>query len=333
MATQAQSNVDGHVSNAASEYALDKARRERRRALIVPREHGAWGLLFVPMVTGVGIAYRESANLFPFVLLLTAAVALFWLRTPLESYLGTSAIRAQTSEERRDVLFVVAYLGAIAALSLAMLLREGANPFLWYIGAIAGAAFAAQILLKPSAKPALQQLMWRRLPRPSSEGEAERHRGKNSGKHATTILRMLSEVVGTIGLTASAPAAYYVITGRFGATAWMLWLANLLFAGNQIHYVQIRIHSARARGLREKLATGWVFAAGQLLMAAALFVACFAKLMPWIALIAFSPLLLRGYLYFFQKPGPLVVRRLGWNELAQATAFCVLFISAFALSR
>ncbi len=29
--------------------------------------------------------------------------------------------------------------------------------------------------------------------------------------------RMLSEIVGTIGLTASGPAAYYVITGKFGA--------------------------------------------------------------------------------------------------------------------
>ena len=50
---------------------------------------------------------------------------------------------------------------------------------------------------------------------------------------------MLSEIVGTIGLTASGSAAYYVMTGKFGSTAWMLWIANLGFAGNQIHYVQL----------------------------------------------------------------------------------------------
>ena len=60
--------------------------------------------------------------------------------------------------------------------------------------------------------------------------------------------RMLSEMVGTIGVTASAPTAYYVITGEFNDTAWMLWLTNILFAGDQIHYVQpAHPHRERSR--------------------------------------------------------------------------------------
>ena len=144
--------------------------------------------------------------------------------------------------------------------------------------------------------------------------------------------RMLSEIVGTIGLTASAPAVYYVITGKFGITGWMLWLANLIFAGNQIHYVQIRIHSAKLVGVHAKLARAWTFALGQLAMAAALALTCWLGWMPWLVLLAFVPLLLRGFYYFVQKPAPLRVRRLGWNELAQAIVFCVLFIMTFALS-
>jgi hypothetical protein len=275
--------------------AMEKARRDRHRALIVPREHGAWGLLLVPMVTGAGVAGRESHNFFPFVLLLTAALALFWLRTPLESLLGISAIRAETGEERRDVAFVVAYLGAITALSLSMLLWAGRSPLLWLIGGAAGLAFIGQALLKKIGRR----------------------------------VRMLSEIVGTIGLTSSAPAAYYAITGKLGTIALVLWLANLIFAGNQIHYVQIRIHSARLAGTRAKLSRGWAFAAGQFLMMGVLTGACVLGFMPWIALIAFVPLLWRGWYYFVQKPTPLVVRRLGWNELAQAVVFCVLFIAAF----
>jgi len=295
--SMARNVSDGHPDvGTGTELATDKARRERRLALIVPREHGAWGLLLVPMVTGVGVAWRDSTSSFPFVLLLTAALALFWLRTPLESLLGTSAIRAQTTEERYDVMFVVAYLGTIAALALAMLLRAGHHPLLWPIGAAAGAAFVGQALLKKLGRRA----------------------------------RMLSEIVGTMGLTAAAPAAYYVITGKFGATAWMLWLANMLFAGDQIHYVQLRIHTARVDGLRAKLARGWAFALGQFAMAAVLIIACLRGLMPWIALLAFAPIVGRGWHYFFQKPAPLVVRRLGWTELAQAVVFCVLFIAAFA---
>jgi hypothetical protein len=286
----------------ADQSVTDKARHERSRALIVPREHGAWGLLLVPMVTGAGIALRQGSNLFPFVLLLTTALALFWLRTPLESLLGISAMRAETKEERQSTMFAVFYLGAVAVLSLSMLLWGGHNSLLWPLGAAAGFFFGAQALLK---------IMWRR-PR---------------SKHSAQKLRMLSEVVGTIGLTASAPSAYYVITGKLDPTAWVLWIANLLFAGNQIHYVQLRIHTARVEGLRAKFSRGWAFALGQLLLTAALTFACVTGLFPKFASLAFAPLLFRGWFYFIQKPAPLAVRKLGWSELAQAIAFCILFIS------
>ena len=285
--------------DAAPESALDKARRERRRALILPREHGAWGLLLVPMVTGAGVAFHQASHIFPLILLLTAALALFWLRTPLESLLGTSAMRAQTLEESHTLRSAIVLLAGISAVALAALLWAGRNADLWPLGAAVAAAFIAQAVLKK---------LGRRT-------------------------RILSEMVGTIGLTASAPAAYYVITGEFNATAWMLWLANILFAGDQIHYVQLRIHTAKIQGFRAKLAHGWGFAVGQALMTAIITLACLARLMPPIASLAFAPLLFRGWFYFVQEPTPLVVRRLGWSELKHATAFCVLLIAAFILAR
>jgi len=321
--------------------ALDNARRERQHALIVPREHGAWGLLLVPMVTGTGVALRESTNIFPFVLLLTAALALFWLRTPLESLLRISAMRAETSEERKSVGFAVFYLGTIAALALAMLLWGGHNPLLWKIGAAAAVFFAAQELCKliwlGKLRPSWH--MWGKQPRLSSVDEAK---SQSTGtrqaegrprfdKKTVANLRMLSEVIGTIGLTAAAPAAYYVITGKFGPTGWILWIANLLFAGDQIHYVQLRIHTARVDGFRARLSRGWAFVAGQAAMTLVITVACVGGLMPPFASLAFAPLLFRGWFYFIQKPGPLMVRRLGWSELAQAVAFCALFIGTFTI--
>ncbi|MBZ5683496.1 MAG: YwiC-like family protein [Acidobacteriia bacterium] len=285
--------------NSTVDTVTDKARRERRRALILPREHGAWGLLLVPMVTGAGVAFHQASHIFPLILLLTAALALFWLRTPLESLLGTSAMRAQTLDESHTLRSIIVLLAGIAAVTLAALLWAGRNVGLWPLGAAVAAAFIAQAVLKK---------MGRRT-------------------------RMLSEMVGTIGLTASAPAAYYVITGEFNATAWMLWLANILFAGDQIHYVQLRIHTAKIQGFRAKFANGWVFALGQALMTAIITLACLARLMPPIASLAFAPLLFRGWFYFVQEPTPLVVRRLGWSELKHATAFCLLLIATFILAR
>ena len=110
-------------------------------------------------------------------------------------------------------------------------------------------------------------------------------------------------------------------------------MANLIFAGDQIHYVQLRIHTARFVGFWAKLKRGWAFATGQVAMTAALTIACLSGLIPPIASIAFSPLLFRGWFYFIQEPAPLAVRKLGWNELTHAVAFCVLFIAAFALTK
>ncbi len=285
------------VSFREPEQPSKKPQHQRRRALIVPREHGAWGLLLVPMITGAGLAFRDSRNIVPFLLLLTSALALFWLRTPFESLLGTSAMRAQTKDERRAIMFAIAILASSAALGLGALLWAGHNVNLLWIGVAAGAAFAGQALLKKLGRST----------------------------------RMLSQIVGTIGLTASAPAAYYVITGKFDVTAWILWIANLAFAGNQIHYVQLRLHTARVEGFRARLSRGWAFAAGQFLLTAALTVACVGGLLPQFASLAFAPLLFRGWFYFIQKPAPLVVRKLGWGELAQAAAFCVLLVGTFSL--
>jgi hypothetical protein len=251
------------------------------------------------MVTGAGVAFHHASHIFPLILLLTAALALFWLRTPLESLLGTSAMRAQTLEESHTLRSAIVLLGGIAAVALAALLWAGKNANLWPLGAAVAAAFIAQAILKK---------LGRRT-------------------------RMLSEMVGTIGLTAAAPAAYYVITGEFNQTAWTLWLANILFAGDQIHYVQLRIHTAKVQRFPAKLAHGWRFALGQALMTGIITVACMARLMPPIASLAFAPLLFRGWFYFIQEPTPLVVRRLGWSELKHATAFCVLLIATFILAR
>jgi hypothetical protein len=278
--------------------AIGKAHRARRLALVLPREHGAWGLLLIPMVTGAGIALRESHHFVPGLLLLASALALFWLRTPVESLIGTSAMRAHTRDERRLVIQLIIALAAAAGLCLGTLLWAGRNPLLWLIGAVAVCAFVAQALVRKIGRPA----------------------------------RMLSEIIGTVGLTLSAPAIYYVITGKFTSTAVMLWLANLLVAGDQIHYVQLRIRTARIEDFKSRFVRGWTFAAGQFAMAGALVAAAVMGYFPGVVLLAFIPILFRGFSFFFQKPGTLVVRRLGWNELTEGIAFCVLFVGLFALA-
>ena len=188
---------------------VNDARQARRRALIVPREHGAWGMLLVPLATGAAAGWWRGGDAAGLAPLCLATLALFWLRTPVESWVGASALRARSAEELQLVKRVAALVGAVATVAVAWLFAGGERWALLWIGAAAGVAFLAQWGLK------------------------RRWRGA-------------AQMVGAAGLTATGAAAYYVTAGRMDEIGWAVWAANFLFAGNQIHFVQLRIHAAQA---------------------------------------------------------------------------------------
>src|ERR1035437_8859610 len=125
--------------------------RLRVKTMTIPREHGAWGMLLVPLATGAVASLRSNANGGgALALFIVAAMSLFWLRTPVESWLGTSPIKAQTKDERVFVLKVIAGIGVLAVVSITALLWNGHYLGLLTIGAIAGSAFAMQAGVKRS---------------------------------------------------------------------------------------------------------------------------------------------------------------------------------------
>jgi hypothetical protein len=280
----------------SSEFAT--LRNRRIGSLVTPLEHGAWGLLLVPLSTGGMVGLLRGGNIFPLLALAIAALALFWLRTPAENWLGMGMVRAQTREERRAVAGAALVLSLVAALSLAALFWNGRNRDLLLLGGIAIVAFGAQATLR----------------------KLSRH------------TRMLSQFIGTSGLAIGAPAAYYVVTTELDRTAWILWIANLLFAVNQIHFVQLCIHSARLGGWSQKFEHGRAFLIGEVLLIAALILAWRLHFLPWLAALAFLPLVVRGALWFIEGQKPLVVRRLGWTELAYAILFGLCLVAGFRLA-
>src|ERR1700721_3642132 len=81
--------VESQIAFPASGEAgeLNSSQKQRRRALVIPREHGAWGMLLIPMVTGGVVGTVSGGRVVPVLMLAEAIVALFWLRTPLEGWL------------------------------------------------------------------------------------------------------------------------------------------------------------------------------------------------------------------------------------------------------
>lgn len=270
----------------------------RMRALVVPREHGAWGLLLVPLFTGASVGLASTQRAWPLILFTVAALALFWLRTPVESLLGTTPLSAQTPAERRASLIASTGLGAVSAACLAGLLWNGRNRGLLLLGGIVVLAFVAQTLLMKLGRK----------------------------------LRLMAQMLGAIGLTCTAPAAYYVATEQLDARAWLLWSANWIFAGNQIHFVQLRIHATRATTVGQKLGRGRVFLLGQILLLPILAFAAHWRLMPALIMLAFIPGLVRGFYWFFGGYQPLQVKSLGWSEMRQGVLFGILLAAAIILS-
>ena len=140
---------------------------------------------------------------------------------------------------------------------------------------------------------------------------------------------MISQVVGAFGLTCTAPAAYYIGTGRLDTRAFALWIANWIFAGNQIHFVQLRIHAGRANTFTEKFERGGLFFVAQAALLILLVFASRWSTVPTLAIIAFLPALVRGSLWFFRKAEALNVKSLGWSEMKHGIAFGVLLAIDF----
>jgi hypothetical protein len=278
---------------------INEVRPSRTKAMVIPREHGAWGILLVPLVTAGCVGFLRGNGLFEFVQFLTAALALFWLRTPLEVLLGSSTMHAHNAEEKKTVWQATLIVSSFAALPLYLLFRNGQHLGLLFIGTIAGAAFAIQACVK---------LFGRKM-------------------------RMPAQMIGAIGLTSTAAGAYYVVTGHLDSLAMALWVANWLFACDQIHYVQLRLRNSKVVGPRNRFTRGWIFLILQILMLIAIASLSLGSYLPLLAVVAFIPIVVRGMMWVFQKPEALDVQWLGITELLHAITFGVLLITSFYVPR
>ena len=269
--------------------------RSRGRSFFLPREHGAWGMLLVPLVTGAAAGNPRGERIIWILLFAAIALGLFCLRTPVEAELEISALRPQNDAERRLIHYSIYIYASVAGSALAVLMLWARAYGLLLLGAVAAIAFLLQAVLKQLGRET----------------------------------RMNAQLTGAIALSSTSAGAYYLATGHFGPTAVIIWLANWLFAANQIHFVQLRIHSARALTPGEKFRQGRGFLLHQAFCLLLLGLIWRAGWLPGLILVAFAPLFVRGFAWFLESPRPLQVRRLGVSELLYAIVFGMFFIAGF----
>src|SRR5512142_1741046 len=117
--------------------ALQPLTGTRMRTMLWPREHGAWGMLLVPLAIGATVGGMRGGSTGPVLLFLAASLALFCLRTPVEALLGASAVRAQRGTERQWVSLGAGVYAAIATATLVALFWHGQHRGLFLLGAAA----------------------------------------------------------------------------------------------------------------------------------------------------------------------------------------------------
>jgi hypothetical protein len=233
----------------------------------------------------VSARYRGSPNLAPVLWFLLAAASAFLAHQPLEELLGQSPVKIRSAPEKRLALWWTAGCLTVGSFALAQMVRQG-YPVILFFALASVNVFALKVVI----------------------GNARAH-------------RFAGQIVGALGLTLTAPGAYYVVTGEIDSTSYLLWSASWLFAAAQIGYVRLRIRTANAASLRDKARAGWKVCLLHLGLPSLAAIAVIWGRIPALLALAFVPATLRCVVWAATPPRRLRVHRLGVSELVQSLVF------------
>jgi len=264
---------------------------------IVPKEHGAWAVLYGSLLVGLGVAGRFTI---PVLLFLLGVSACAFANGPLALLVRAAGGPGQIARRRQVLLWILVY-GAVAVATLVPLVTVFRMTFLLPFGM--GAVFFVVVRA--------YQL---------------REREDRTLGGALT---------GMAGITLAAPAAHAVAVGAAQPVGAMLWGLCFLFFGSGIFYVRMRVQGMLAARQGASASSNPALLPCVLYHAILLAVMpslALAQVIPWPVLVAFAPAIWRAGAGLRRHEARLDLRRLGWSEVALTSAFILLLIGALHLS-
>lgn len=257
---------------------------------MLPKEHGAWAVFYVPMIVGTAVAGHWSANL---VLLFLSSSGLFLTYQPIQVLFRMTP----PSEKHHAARIWTPVFLVWAAVPGLFLLFQG----LWLlvpIAILAAALFLVSLFLTRD--------------KPKS---------------------IVSDLAAVIGLTLTAPAAMYVLSGSLLSDILLVWLLNVLFFGSSVFYVHMKI---KASGLkkehfsrRERMLIGYVNILYHLAVLGILFTMVQARYAPSLAFVAFVPVSLHALIGTARLSSRVRFKKLGFLLLGQSLLFAILISLTF----
>lgn len=260
----------------------------------VPHEHGAWVMLYAPIVI---VAAAFPPPRLAGIMLLTGAVTGIFLA---RDVLGRVFRKRSTAGDR---CWLAVYLLLTAGCAAPLMTPSDRRPLV-EIAILAAALFAVHsaLLLIPARKR-LDRSQW-------------------------------GEVLAVGALSLTAPAASVVVRGGLDAVAWCIWTACTLYFSSSVFFVKMLLAATKYKdgfGLRERWAAGRDCVIYHALLTA---VCAFVALQlggrgGLLSTIAFAPAILRafaGWLRLSPKLPPLKV--VGVFETVYALWFTALYVIA-----
>jgi hypothetical protein len=175
----------------------------------IPREHGTWAMLYIPMLLAVVLTGVLNLKSFLFFL---AVTALFFLRDPLES---SARLRILRVHERRRYFDLWSSIFALIALIAGTVLIFYYRLFdlIWFASFFL-AVFVAHLVLS--------------------------HHKQERG--------IVSQLIAVVALTSTGPAMQYVVTGSVNSITWSLWILSILYFSSSVFFVKmhVRRHTQKA---------------------------------------------------------------------------------------
>jgi hypothetical protein len=261
----------------------------------IPKEHGSWAMLIVPLLLGLAIAPGWPWRV---ILLLIAAFGFFLVRFPLATLVKT---RRRKKGDRAYLWQWVIIYGALTALSGSWLVLAYRLWWLMPMGFIGGALLMFHLWLVARRQE----------------------------------MSVVGELAGIFGLALGAPMAYYVAGGQLDRLAAALWLVNALYFGGTVFYIKLKVRQQPRLPVPDRVGERLVKAKACLAyqtIALTIIAALVAfQWAPWLALLAFVPVTIKVIhgAWQWQDKQSLSFVRLGVTEIVHAAAFTVLVIVAF----
>jgi hypothetical protein len=256
---------------------------------IIPREHGAWAVLFVPMI--VMLMHAGSVR-YTFFLLALSSLGLFMSYVPAQIVLKHMTGSPQNPEKYRQArIWGTTYATGSILLSIPLLL-EGFY-LLVPLGVIGILAFIFNFLM--------------------------------TRRYSKTIP---GDLLSVFGLSLSGLGAYYVLNGVIDITGILLWIQVFLFFGSSVFYVHMKIQAAQTKAhnlnYKDRFSLGKASLSYHAVVVLLLFIFALKQFIPAINVIAFLPMSVHVIYGTWNLSARVRFKNLGFLLLGQSVLFTVL---------